>query len=214
MGRVKHRATVIGDLVGSRAAPDRADLHRRLSAALEEVNALLDPVRAMWVTAGDEYQGTFATVGEAVRATLLVAVRLRPDADVRHGIGWGATATLDAASGIEDGPGWWAARAGIEHAAQAATTPAQRWLRTAYVRADDATDGPDPGLVNAALVLRDERLGGLSGRSVSVLRGLLSHETQRDLAQSLGISASAVSQRVRADGLAAIVAAHDLMGGA
>ena len=34
---------------------------------------------------------------------------------------------------------------------------------------------------------------------------------QRDVAEALGISASAVSQRVRADGLAAIVAAHDLL---
>jgi predicted transcriptional regulator len=44
-----------------------------------------------------------------------------------------------------------------------------------------------------------------------VLRGLLSHVTQRDVADELGISASAVSQRVRADGLAAIVAAHELL---
>ena len=88
---------------------------------------------------------------------------------------------------------------------------AQRWLRTAYVVADGAAGGPDPGLVNAGLVLRDERVTGLSERSVSVLRGLLSHVTQRDVAEALGISASAVSQRVRADGLAAIVAAHDLL---
>jgi hypothetical protein len=118
---------------------------------------------------------------------------------------------LDGEAGIEDGPGWWAARAGIEAAAGAEASPGQRWLRTAYVVADGAADAPDPGLVNAALVLRDERVTGLSERSVSVLRGLLSHVTQRDVAEALGISASAVSQRVRADGLAAIVAAHDLL---
>jgi hypothetical protein len=129
---------------------------------------------------------------------------------VRHGIGWGETTVLDEA-GIEDGPGWWAARAAIDAAERAAETPAQRWLRTAYVVADGAEGGADPALVNAGLVLRDERVSGLSERSVSVLRGLLSHETQRDLAEALGISASAVSQRVRADGLAAIVAAHDLL---
>ncbi|MBC2935039.1 hypothetical protein H7342_18700 [Nocardioides sp. zg-1228] len=202
---------MIGDLVGSRASHDRADLHQRLESALGEVNDLVHPLRPLWVTVGDEYQGAFATVAEAVRATLLVRTRLLPDHDVRHGIGWGATTVLDADTGIEDGPGWWAARVAIEAAASAEHSPAQRWLRTAYVVADGAAGGADPALVNAGLVLRDERVSGLSARSVSVLRGLLSHETQRDVADALGISASAVSQRVRADGLAAIVAAHDLL---
>jgi hypothetical protein len=204
-------ATVIGDLVGSRSSQDRAALHQRLGAAIAEVNELLDPVRPLWITAGDEYQGTFATVGEAVQATLLVRVRMLPSYDVRHGIGWGETTVLDDEGGIEDGPGWWAARAAIEAAEGAERTPSSRSLRTAYVVADAAVDAPDPGPVNAALVLRDERVTGLSERSVSVLRGLLFHETQRDLAEALGISASAVSQRVRADGLAAVVAAHELM---
>jgi hypothetical protein len=204
-------ATVIGDLVGSRSSQDRAALHQGLGTAIAEVNELLDPVRPLWITAGDEYQGTFATVGEAVQATLLVRVRMLPSYDVRHGIGWGETTVLDDEGGIEDGPGWWAARAAIEAAEGAERTPSSRSLRTAYVVADGAVDAPDPGLVNAALVLRDERVTGLSERSVSVLRGLLVHETQRDLAEALGISASAVSQRVRADGLAAIVAAHELM---
>lgn len=204
-------ATVIGDLVGSRTSRDRAALHQRLGAALAEVNDLLDPVRPFWITAGDEYQGTFRTVGEALQASLLVRVRLAPAYDVRHGIGWGATTVLDDELGIEDGPGWWAARAGIEAVEEAERTPSARSLRTAYVVADGAEGAPDPGLVNAALVLRDERVSGLSERSVSVLRGLLCHETQRDLAEALGISASAVSQRVRADGLAAIVTAHELM---
>ncbi|MCP3424180.1 SatD family protein [Nocardioides pinisoli] len=204
-------ATLIGDLVGSRSSQDRAVLHQHLDAALAEVNDLLHPLRPLWITAGDEYQGSFATVAEAVQATLLVRVRLLPAHDIRHGIGWGPTTVLDEETGVEDGPGWWAARAGIEAAARAGDSPAQRWLRTAYVVADGAVGAPDPGLVNAALVLRDERVSGLSARSVSVLRGLLSHVTQRDVADALGITASAVSQRVRADGLAAIVAAHDLL---
>ncbi|MCY7400967.1 MAG: SatD family protein [Nocardioides sp.] len=204
-------AALIGDLVGSRISVDRADLHDRLGAALAEVNALVPTVRPLWITAGDEFQGTFATVGTAVQASLLVRMRLAPAHDVRHGIGWGSTTVLDEAGGIEDGPAWWAARAGIEAAERAERSAPGRSLRTAYVLAD-AVDGPDPGLVNAGLVLRDERVSGLSERSLSVLRGLLSGQTQRDIAESLGISASAVSQRVRADGLAALVTAHELVG--
>ena len=188
-------ATLIGDLVGSRSSQDRAVLHQHLDAALAEVNDLLHPLRPMWITAGDEYQGAFVTVAEAVQATLLVRVRLLPTYDIRHGIGWGTTTMLDGEAGIEDGPGWWAARAAIEAAASAEASAAHRWLRTAYVVADDAAGAADPGLVNAGLVLRDERVTGLSERSVSVLRGLLSHVTQRDVAEALGISASAVSQR-------------------
>ena len=79
-------AALIGDLVASRSSQDRAVLHQHLQVALGEVNDLLDPVRPLWITAGDEYQGTFATVAEAVQATLLVRVRLLPSYDVRHGI--------------------------------------------------------------------------------------------------------------------------------
>ena len=208
---VQDVATLIGDLVGSRTSMDRADLHARLGDALAEVNELVTPVRALWITAGDEFQGTYATIGAAMQASLLIRLRLAPKYDVRHGIGWGTTTVLDEAGGIEDGPAWWAARAGIEAAEKAERSASSRSLRTAYVLAEDAT-GPDPGLVNACLVLRDERVSGLSDRSLSVLRGLLSGETQRDIADSLGISASAVSQRVRADGLAALVTAHAMLG--
>jgi DNA-binding NarL/FixJ family response regulator len=62
-------------------------------------------------------------------------------------------------------------------------------------------------------MLRDELLGRLSERSLGVLRGLLSGRTQREIAEDEAISASAVSQRVRHDGLAVLVAAEELLGG-
>ena len=139
-------ATLIGDLVGSRSSQDRTVLHQHLEAALAEVNDLLHPLQPMRITVGDEHQGSFATVAEAVQATLLVRVRLLPAYDIRHGIGWGATTVLDGEAGIEDGPGWWAARAAIEAAASAGASAAHRWLRTAYVVADGAAGaGRTPG---------------------------------------------------------------------
>jgi DNA-binding NarL/FixJ family response regulator len=86
-----------------------------------------------------------------------------------------------------------------------------RFRRTAF-RVAPGIDGPDPDLVDAALVLRDAAVGTLSERSLSVLRGLLDGHTQRELAGALGITPSAVSQRVRADGLAALVAADESLG--
>jgi predicted transcriptional regulator len=52
----------------------------------------------------------------------------------------------------------------------------------------------------------------LSDRSLRLLRGLMDpHTTQSELATLEGISASAVSQRVRADGIGAVLAAHELL---
>ncbi len=203
--------TLIGDLIGSRASGDRRGLHARFERALDEVNAMFSPPTPMRMQVGDEYQGVFATLGDALSASLLVRLALRPGGDIRHGIGRGEVEVLGTSPRVEDGPGWWAARSAIAWVEQAEAKPATRTLRTAYV-AHDSVSATDEAAVNAALLLRDELVSGLSERSLSVLRGLLSGKAQRALAEELGISASAVSQRVRADGLGAIVAAHELMG--
>jgi hypothetical protein len=204
-------AALLGDLVGSRRSVDRSDLHRRLQRALADVNARCTPVVPLRLTVGDEYQGGFATVGEAVRATL--RLRLALGSDVRHGIGWGAADLLQDSPRVEDGPAWWVARDAIVAVEEEATRPATRWRRTSYRRAEGA-DGPDPATLEAMLVLRDRAVADLDDRSLALLAGLLDGRTQRDLATDLGISASAVSQRVRADGLAALVTAHELLAAA
>jgi hypothetical protein len=201
-------AALLGDLVGSRHAADRSGLHARLQRALAEVNARSAPVVPLRLTVGDEYQGGFATVGDAVRATL--RLRLALGSDVRHGIGWGAADLLQDSPRVEDGPAWWVARDAIVGVEEEATRPAMRWRRTSYRRAE-GVDGPDPATLEAMLLLRDRAVADLDDRSLVLLGGLLEGRTQRDLAGDLGISASAVSQRVRAGGLAAIVAADELL---
>jgi hypothetical protein len=214
-------ATVIGDIVGSRGFDDRRDLHARLAGRLDELNDLLrveeeqggEPVvvAPLWITAGDEYQGVFATVGAALRATRWLRIALLPEVDVRQGIGWGPVEVLDDDPRVEDGPGWWAARAAVVAVEEDAARPGHRRRRTAY-RVAAEQEGPSPEAVNAALVLRDEMVGGLSDRSLGVLRGLLSGRSQREIAVKEDVSPSAVSQRVRHDGLAALVASERMMG--
>jgi hypothetical protein len=210
--------TLIGDLIGSRSSADRRRLHRRFADVLDRVNTELRPPTPVRMQVGDEYQGVFATLGDALHASLLVRLALLPDADVRHGIGRGPVEVLSEDPRVEDGPGWWAARAAIERVEDAEGRPGERSLRTAYVATSDPAER-DEGMaaheaaVNAALVLRDHLVSGLSPRSVSVLRGLLDGASQRDLAEALGISPSAVSQRVRGDGLGAVIAAHELTRG-
>ena len=203
-------ATVIGDVVRSRAAADRPALHARLASLLEDANAELEPVVPLRITVGDEYQGCFGTVGDALHAALWLRVQLAPQADLRHGVGWGSVAVLADSPRIEDGPGWWAARAAIESVKLEAARPATRQVRTAYRRAED-TEGPEPDAVNAALMCRDQMIGSVSERSIRLLRGTLAGRTQAELAEDEEISASAVSQRVRNDGLAVIAMTDELL---
>ncbi|WGL50689.1 SatD family protein [Nocardioides sp. BP30] len=198
------RATVIGDVVGSRGASDRDSLHRVLLATLDRVNRELGVVTPLRVTVGDEYQGVFAGVGAAIAATLRLRLLLAPDVDVRHGIGWGEIRTLSDEPRVEDGPGWWAAREAIERVARLQREPARSRLRTAYVPAPDSA-APDRAAIDAALAARDELLGRLDAVSLSVLDGMLRDMSQREIAHDLGISPSAVSQRVRRDGLAVLI---------
>jgi transcriptional regulator with XRE-family HTH domain len=60
---------------------------------------------------------------------------------------------------------------------------------------------------------RDQLIGSVSERSLRLLRGVLDGASQADLAEAEGISASAVSQRMRKDGLAVVVAADQLLRG-
>jgi len=167
-------ATLIGDVVASRAAGDRTALHARLTAHLDDVNATCAPTTPLRITVGDEYQGTFATVGEALHASLRLRVGLLPEHDVRHGIGWGEVTVLQDEPRVEDGPGWWAARDAIHDVQEAQQHPGSRFRRTVYRRAPAEAPGeapgagrdagPDPALVDAVLVLRDAAVGALSER--------------------------------------------------
>lgn len=204
-------ATLIGDVVASRRSGDRAVLHERLTDLLARINEACEPATPLRITVGDEFQGTFATLGEALRASLRLRLGLLPEHDVRHGLGWGEVRVLQDDPPVEDGPGWWAARDAIHEVQEAQEHPGSRYRRTSYRLAAGA-EGPDPALVGALLLVRDAAVGGLSDRSASVLRGLLAGQTQREIADAQHITPSAVSQRVRTDGLAALVAADQELG--
>lgn len=195
-------ASLLGDVVGSRDAPDRAALHRLLAATLRDVEAqrpALDPLR---ITVGDEFQGVYATVGEALGAAADLQHRLRPAVDVRIGIGWGEVTRLDD-EGIQDGSAWWSARRAIEQAKAMAAERSTAHVRTRYQR-DDST-GPDEAAVNAALDARDALIGRLRPRAADILSGLAAGHTRTDIAAAEGITPSAVSQQIATNDLETIV---------
>lgn len=203
------RATLIGDVVGSRRAADRGTQHRTLQDALATVaDDAIDPPA---FTVGDEFQGSYPSVGAAIDAAFTLRMRVAPEIDIRFGLGWGGVEVLDADAGIQDGPGWWAAREAIEWTAATQQRSGLTAVRTAYRR--HGTDGPDPDAVNAALMCRDQLIGSLDERSLRILTGLLSQRTKKDIAEAEHVSASAVSQRAGRDGLDLIVSASALLRG-
>lgn len=215
MGTLKGKtslATVVGDIVNSREASNRARVHEALAAAVAELNEEHRPPSPLRLQAGDEFQGAFADVGTALRAIWRLRWALVGEVELRYGVGWGPVSVLADEPRIEDGPGWWAARDAIEAVAEDAARPGLRHLRTAY-RLAAGTEGPPAEPINAALLCRDQMVGSLSQRSAEILAQLIAGRSQTDIADDLGISASAVSQRVRGDGLVVIEAAQGLLEG-
>jgi hypothetical protein len=190
---------LIGDVVQSRSRPDRQALHDELSRALTEANARVASEDPLVITVGDEFQGVYATLGGALRASVVVRVALQPRTDVRFGLGRGSVTTLDAERGIHDGPAYWAARDAITTAEERARKAQTRTSRTAYVGVDEEAD--TAAAVQSALDCLDFMVGSMSTTSRAILGGLMAGATQQELADGLGVSASAVSQRVRRDGI-------------
>jgi hypothetical protein len=197
------RAALIGDVVASRRLSDRPAVHAALNDALRDVGA--DAIDSPAFTVGDEFQGSYPTVGEAIEAALTIRLAVAPKIDVRFGIGWGAVTILDPEAGIQDGPGWWAAREAIEWTAAAQRQPGLASVRTSFRSGDDARR--DVEAINAALLCRDHLIGSLDDRSLRIVKGLLSNLAKKDIAAAEGVSASAVSQRAGRDGLDLIVVA-------
>lgn len=200
-------ATVIADIVGSRTLPDRAAAQRHIDDALARIaldlpNAL-QPLRPV---VGDELEGLYARLEDALAATMLLRLALPVEIDCRFGIGVGDVAAIHAAVGeLSDGPGWWVARAAIEHvtALQRRTVPTAR----TWVAFDEEAGEASPGLANAAVLLRDQLISPMSARARRLTYGRCLGRTQRELAEDEVITQSAVSQTLTAAGSSALVEA-------
>ncbi len=203
------RVALIGDIVESRRSRDRKALHTRLDAVLEHVNGEGPVVDPAVITLGDEFQGVYATLGDALRASFRIRLLLHP-VDVRFGVGRGDITVLDRDRGIHDGPAYWNARDAIEKAKHRASRAQTRTSRTAYVSPDDPPGRADA--VQAALDCLDFMIGSLSDTSRTILGGLMEGRTQLSIATDVGISPSAVSQQVRNNGLGVAVEVMESLG--
>jgi hypothetical protein len=202
--------TLIGDLVGSRRLRDRSRVQEVLEGTLREVTGLLAPVQALEPTIGDEFQGAFTTLAAATRASLLVRLAMLPGVDVRCGLGFGPVTVHGPRRRplLQDGPGWWAARAAMDTLGERRHAASRTW----YAAVPRTDEGPPPAVVNAHLVCRDALVDRLSERGWRMLRLSLLGETQRRIAETERITPSAVSQQF-ARGIGAVREAQALLEG-
>ena len=184
---------VIGDLVGSREQPSRARAQEQLVTALSEVNERLPAVQPLEPTIGDELQGVYSDLRDALYATVLVRLALPDGMDCRFGVGAGELEIVGSSHyGLtQDGPAWWSAREAIDDVKTLhRSLPG---LRTRIVRT-----GSEAGdIVNAYLMCRDAIVSDFDARQRRIALGVIDGKTLAAIAQDEGISTSAVSQRHR-----------------
>lgn len=196
------RAALIGDVIGSRQAEDREKLQHGLRGGLAEVNETVSAVQPLTVTLGDEFQGAYRSLAEAVQASLLLQSSLLGVADIRVGMGWGELYFGDERSPLDqDGPCWWRARDAlnsVEEGSRRHGVPQSK--RTACVTGTSADER-----IGGYLLLRDHVVSRMDTVDGMILRGISRGESQKQLAEELGLNKSSVSRRVQSHGLQALI---------
>ncbi|MGH8951195.1 MAG: SatD family protein [Acidimicrobiia bacterium] len=197
-------AALIGDIVGSRSAPDRQRLQTDMEAVFDEVGERLGQTPLF--TIGDEFQVRYPTVAEAIEASLLLHLKTADLTSLRIGIGWGELLAEDPARKPfgEDGPCWWKARDAIELAESSSRGRGAQ--RATAIRTETSLDT----LLNDYLLLRDTVISGFDATDNRIALGLLAGRTQTELAEVLGLNKSSVSRRANSHGIVALVESRSI----
>ncbi|RFA11192.1 hypothetical protein B7R54_09770 [Subtercola boreus] len=197
------RVAVIVDLVDSRRIADRAAVQHLLERAFATVNRAVGHVEPFAATLGDEFQAVFASVTDALEATLLARLAMPEGLDCRFGLGRGEIRAVGTGlTGVlQDGSAWWAARAAIDEAHRRAD--GQTVTLRSWYRGDGETSFTDAA-INAYLLGRDYIVGGMSDRERRLALGSWLGRSQSVLAEQEQISQSAVSQSLRRAGVTAL----------
>ncbi|BFM23927.1 DNA-binding NarL/FixJ family response regulator [Microbacterium testaceum] len=200
--------TVIADIVASRRLRDRAGAQRTIAETVDRVQHDL-PVASSPLAAvvGDELQGEYPTLSDALASLLLVRLALPDEIDCRFGIGVGEVRPIALAERVvPEGPAWWAAREAIEHVErlqQRAAPHARTWIVGA--EGEDATMSETIALAAAYALSRDQQVSTMSERTRRLTYGRCLGRSQRELASAEDVSQSAVSQALAAAGSTALV---------
>lgn len=199
---------VIADIVGSRRLIDRAGAQRSIEQAVARVHEDLPLAQTiLHSTVGDELQGVYRALDDALASLLLLQLALPAGVECRFGLGIGPARSFPSAGGeLQDGPAWWVARDAIEtvHRKQERAAPSSR----TWIVADDGEDDTvhtAARLANAYLLARDQLVGSMSDRTRRLAYGRCRGVTQSELARVEGVTQSAVSQALAAAGATSVV---------
>jgi hypothetical protein len=199
---------VIADIVGSRRLPDRSEAQRLFDETIARVDGE-HPLaeRGLRPTVGDEQQGVYRALDDALASLLLLQLALPDGIEFRFGVGIGRIQPVESEHrSLSDGPGWWAAREAIEiaHERQQRAVPSSRtWI----VGAPGQTEVMDTQIAvsNMYLLARDAIVTRMSGRERRLAYGRFSGLSQRALAEQEGITQPAVSKALHASGATALL---------
>jgi hypothetical protein len=174
-------------------------------ARVEREHPLADqPLRP---TVGDEQQGVYRTLDDAVTGVLLLQLALPEGTEFRYGIGVGDIRAIESAHReLSDGPGWWAAREAVEtvQARQERAVPTARSWIVAAPGQDEVMDS-QVSMGNAYLLARDAIVVRMTARERRLAYGRIGGLSQTALAEQEGITQPAVSKALRSSGAAALL---------
>lgn len=199
---------VLADIVGSRRLDDRTAAQRVLDDTIAAVEVDLPlATQPLTPTVGDEQQGVYRDLSDAMVSLLMIQLRLPDGIAFRFGIGVGEVRPVKSVHReLADGPGWYAARAAIEtvHAREGRAVPRTRsWIVGAP--GQDEVMESTIAASNAYLLVRDEVVGAMSERERRLTYGRLLGRSQQELATEEGITQPSVSKSLRTAGTAALI---------
>lgn len=199
---------VLADIVGSRRLDDRTAAQHVLDDTIARVEVDF-PLAAqpLTPTVGDEQQGVYLDLSDAMVSLLMIQLRLPDGIAFRFGIGVGEVRPVESVHReLADGPGWYAARAAIEtvHEREGRAVPRTRsWIVGAP--GQDEVMESTIAASNAYLLVRDELVGAMSERERRLTYGRLLGRSQQELAAEEGITQPSVSKSLRTAGTAALI---------
>ncbi|MCK8478966.1 SatD family protein [Microbacterium aurugineum] len=199
---------VLADIVGSRRLDDRTAAQHVLDDTIARVEVDFPlATQPLTPTVGDEQQGVYHDLSDAIVSLLMIQLRLPDGIAFRFGIGVGEVRPVESVHReLADGPGWYAARAAIEtvHEREGRAVPRTRsWIVGAP--GQDEVMESTIAASNAYLLVRDELVGAMSERERRLTYGRLLGRSQQELAAEEGITQPSVSKSLRTAGTAALI---------
>lgn len=198
---------VLADIVGSRRLDDRTAAQRVLDDTIAGVEADLPlATQPLTPTVGDEQQGVYLDLGDALVSLLMIQLRLPDGIAFRFGIGVGEVRPVESVHGeLADGPGWYAAGPRSRPCTRARDVPCHaRGPGLSEPRQDEVMESTIAAS-NAYLLVRDELVGAMSERERRLTYGRLLGRSQQELAAEEGITQPSVSKSLRTAGTAALI---------